>query len=306
MDVPSYLLGKQAGGGGGQPSLQNKSVTITENGTQNVTADTGYDGLNNVEVITNVSGGGGLDWSAIGYSGMPQIIQDGYDYAENIYNNWDSTQTSLNAKFDNDLNLVYMPLVDTSNATRANYMFRECNNLQICPALNLSACDDVNSMFLNCASLREVGLLDIKNATNMQSMFGSCTLLKEIPLLNTSKSTNTNSMFSNCRNLLSVPQLDIGKVTNASSMFYGCYKLQTVPELNPTSVTNMSSMFNNCRALTDTSLDNILKTCINATSYTGTKTLVQIGITQYYYSASRIQALPHYQDFLDAGWTTGY
>lgn len=54
MDVTSYLLGKQAGGGGGQPSLQNKSVTITENGTQNVTADAGYDGLRNVGITTDV------------------------------------------------------------------------------------------------------------------------------------------------------------------------------------------------------------------------------------------------------------
>lgn len=41
------------------PNLQNKSVTITENGTQTITADSGYDGLNEVEVTTNVSGGGG-------------------------------------------------------------------------------------------------------------------------------------------------------------------------------------------------------------------------------------------------------
>ena len=54
MDVTSYLLGKNAGGGGGQPSLQNKSVTITENGTQNVTADAGYDGLSTVSITTNV------------------------------------------------------------------------------------------------------------------------------------------------------------------------------------------------------------------------------------------------------------
>ena len=39
------------------PSLQNKSVTITENGTQTISADVGYDGLNEVEVTTNVSGG---------------------------------------------------------------------------------------------------------------------------------------------------------------------------------------------------------------------------------------------------------
>lgn len=38
------------------PSLQNKTVTITENGTQTISADAGYDGLNEIEVTTNVSG----------------------------------------------------------------------------------------------------------------------------------------------------------------------------------------------------------------------------------------------------------
>ena len=58
MDITSYLLGKQAGGGGGTPNLQGKSITITENGTQNISADAGYDGLSNVGITTNVSGGG--------------------------------------------------------------------------------------------------------------------------------------------------------------------------------------------------------------------------------------------------------
>ena len=39
------------------PNLQDKSITITENGTQNITYDEGYDGLGNVEVTTYVAGG---------------------------------------------------------------------------------------------------------------------------------------------------------------------------------------------------------------------------------------------------------
>lgn len=40
------------------PTLQSKSVTITENGTQTITADTGNDGLSQVAITTNVSGAG--------------------------------------------------------------------------------------------------------------------------------------------------------------------------------------------------------------------------------------------------------
>ena len=53
LDVTSYLLGKNSGGGG-TPNLQAKTVEITENGTTNVSADTGYDGLSNVGITTNV------------------------------------------------------------------------------------------------------------------------------------------------------------------------------------------------------------------------------------------------------------
>lgn len=41
-----------------EPKLQDKSVTITQNGTTNIVADRGYNGLNNVEVVTNVASGG--------------------------------------------------------------------------------------------------------------------------------------------------------------------------------------------------------------------------------------------------------
>ena len=41
------------------PNLQSKSIEITENGTQTVSADSGYDGLDEVEITTNVASSGG-------------------------------------------------------------------------------------------------------------------------------------------------------------------------------------------------------------------------------------------------------
>jgi hypothetical protein len=93
-------------------------------------------------------------------------------------------------------------------------------------------------------------------------------------------------------------------------MFQNCYNLASVPLLDTSAITGSSSfasMFTNCYNLTDTSLDNILQMCINATGYTGNKTLSALGFTNStIYSESRIQALPHYQAFVNAGWTIGY
>lgn len=43
------------------PTLQEKAVTITENGTTEITGDEGYAGLSKVSVTANVDGGGSLD-----------------------------------------------------------------------------------------------------------------------------------------------------------------------------------------------------------------------------------------------------
>ena len=52
LDITSYVIGKKAGGGGGS-NYQSKSIEITENGTTNVTADSGYDALKNVNVTVS-------------------------------------------------------------------------------------------------------------------------------------------------------------------------------------------------------------------------------------------------------------
>ena len=134
----------------------------------------------------------------------------------------------------------------------------------------------------------------------MANMIRGCNSLKTIPLLDTSNVTDMSNMFFYSYSIEGIPLLDTSKVVNMSQMFYNCSGLKNVPILDTSSVTNMSSMFSGCSLLTDESLDNILQMCINATSYTGTKTLGTLGIS---FSSSRLQALPHYQNFISAGWS---
>lgn len=208
--------------------------------------------------IIDLPSGGGLDWSAIGYSGEPESIIDDYNYSKSIYDNWDATQTSLQYKFTSDYSLVYMPLVDTSNVTIFYGTFSYCKNLVT------------------------------------------------MPLVDTSSATSMNGLFQNCERLASIPLFNTSNVTDMQNMFRYCYEMVDIPKLNTSKVTFFNNMVTSCTKLSDQSLDNILQMCIGATVYTGIKTLVRLGFQSASYPASRIQALPHYQDFIDAGWTIGY
>lgn len=205
-------------------------------------------------------GGGGIDWTAIGYSGEPQSIKEDYNYAKNIYDNWDATQTSYYRMFKDNTTLRIAPLVDTTNGRDFSEMFRSCTTLAEVPALNCSNATSCSSMFQNCSNLETVYITHAR--LNAYKMFAYCTNLKNVYLVNV---------------------LGVRATSTLENTFQGCLNL------------------------TDESLDNILQICINATSFQGTKTLAYLGITDTtIYPTSRIETLPHYQDFLDAGWTIGY
>lgn len=130
-----------------------------------------------------------------------------------------------------------------------------------------------------------------------------------VPLLDTSNVVYMEYMFQNCVNLISIPLFDTSKVKDMRYMCNGCTNLKNVPLLKTSSLSGtnaFNSVFNGCLSLTDESLDNILQMCINATLYSNTKTLARLGLSSSDYPTSRIQALPHYQDFINAGWTIGY
>lgn len=143
----------------------------------------------------------------------------------------------------------------------------------------------------------------IENVTSMQYAFQSCMGVEVLPAYNSIKATNMNYMCFNCTSLKTVLNIVTDNVTNIANMFSSCNNLENVPVLNTGKVTNFMNMFSGCKKLTNDSLDNILQMCINATSYNATKTLAQLGINSNFVNYANIPNLPHYQDFLDAGWT---
>lgn len=153
--------------------------------------------------------------------------------------------------------------------------------------------------------LTEAPILDTSIVTHFGNMFNGCSNITTVPLYNTSNAVDTSRMFNGCSSLISVPQFDTSNVTSMVEMFYFCTALTTIPIFNTSKVTTMNNMFTYANNLSNDSLNNILAMCANVTSaYTRDKTLQEIGITKN--NATKCTTLSNYQDFLDAGWTTGY
>ena len=200
--------------------------------------------------------------------------------------------------------LIGMPVTSAfEGKTSFNSLFNGCYSLITIPQYDTTNVTSMYSAFSSCYSLRTIPLLNTENVTTTQAMFSSCYSLEKIPLLNTKKVTNMLNMFSGCYNLRSIPQFDTSSVENFKQMFMTCYNLVYVPVLDTSSATEMQNMFASCLSLSDIAVNNILKMCINATSYTGTKKLQYIGLASAYFPESRLQTLSNYQDFLNAGWT---
>lgn len=223
-------------------------------------------------------GGGGFppDWSEIGYTDTPSSVIDSFNYAKQIYDNWDSSVTSMKDMFDSDLNLKIMPLVDTSNVTTMESAFNYCTHLESIPLLDTSKVESFYGTF-------------------------SGTNLKTIPPINTESATYMRDMFSGCQHLVSVPLLSTDNVDSMNGMFRGCGNLVTIPCFSTMVVTNMQDFVSGCDSLSDESLNNILCMCEGATEIPEeTRKTSYIGLSGEY--ASRLPSLQYYQSFIDAGW----
>lgn len=190
----------------------------------------------------------------------------------------------------------------TSFSARSCYYIEEIGNISVANGTEMS------SAFSFCQELKSVGNVYAPNATSALNMFYNCKKLESIRTITLGNVTNTSNMFSYCSKLKNMNLIiNTQNCTTFNNMFTSCALLEDVPVMSFASVTSnsmISSMFDSVsRSLTDQSLDNILQTCISATSFTGTKKLSTLGLWSGRYPLSRIQTLPHYQDFIDAGWT---
>lgn len=224
-------------------------------------------------------GGGDLDWSAIGYNNVPQSVEDGYNYALEIKENWDTNIKSMKNRYYSDKKLLMFPLINTENVT----------NMENC---------------FNSSGIREVPLINTSNVTNIVGCFSSCWYLQSIAALDFQSANDGSDVFYNCQRLETLPLFNTSNIKKFTRMFQSCSSLKNVPVLNTMNATTFQNTFQNCSSLTNESLNNIMKMCINAENVTTNKTLQYMGLTSA--QATTCQSLSNYDDFVAAGWTTGY
>lgn len=208
---------------------QSKNVEIKENGTILVLPDEGKV-LNEVSITTNVPQDNTLKKLLDATKSCYYLFNEykGTSVDDLIQPNDTENVTNMISMFRECSNLTTIPQLDTSNVTNMYGMFYNCSKLTTIPQLNTSKVDNMNSMFYYCSSLESIPLLDTGNVTNMYGMFNNCFALTAVPQFNTSKVTNMSSMFNWCKKLTVIPQWDVSNVTNMSNMFFYCSGLKSI------------------------------------------------------------------------------
>ena len=146
-----------------EPLLQDKSVEITENGTTNVVADEGYDGLNSVEVNVNVESSGGKYAPTF----LTFDSYKGTDLQADVNGLDTSKMVSMYKMFNNAIGgptTLDLSHFKTSNVTSTVYMFWSYHTLisLILNGFDTSNVKNMSQMFRGCSSLMH---LDIRTFT---------------------------------------------------------------------------------------------------------------------------------------------
>lgn len=231
------------------PDLEDKKVEIVENGVYTIKADEKFDGLNEVEVVTNVNNipETGVVVTACAADGSPMDIEIfGVKKIEEQYflgGNGD--------KYGNFLRNALRSIIfhDDLSGYIPNYTFAYCKNLknvewkgmsswgqatfEYCTALETATIPDgVTSIagynFRGCTALKTVympeGLTNIYDYT-----FQNCSKLN-IKRLPSTLASFSSVAFANCT---SITQLSMGGIKSfawgsSSPSFYGCTGLRAV------------------------------------------------------------------------------
>ena len=222
-------------------NINGKGVGVSENDTLTYLAE-------KVGEISQESGGSGsgFDFSVLGYpqsvsNQLNQSIEDNIAYSKTKYDEWNPSNTSAKSKFYGDANLVYVPNIDTSNATDMEQMFKNCSLLSYVPQLNTSNVINMKGMFESCSSLTEIPQLNTSNVITLEN-FVRYSSLESFPQLDTSKVTTLKYAFDSTK-FKSFPSLNVENVESMYYTFYSNSNLEYIGDLNTVKCTDFTGTF---------------------------------------------------------------
>lgn len=259
---PALIDSIQTGGGTGQSTLQEKTVSIAANTTTEVVPDNGYDGMTKVTVTTNVKPVI-YDGTRLGNSTFSTIPD--YDYsqiqnADYLFNTC-GYLTELKRR------------LDCRNMVTGTGMFMSCHNLQFVTNIapnslivmqylaNTGKMTKMDKMFAYCDNLigvngkKSMSYLITDACTTMRSMFYQDILLSIVPMFtSTSNVTDMGFMFWGCNDFNAFDcNYDMSKVTDIEGMFTNSTITSFTKNNGPldfSSVTNATDAFKGCTDLT--------------------------------------------------------
>ena len=253
--------------------LQDKSITVTQNGTQTVTPDTGYNALSSVEITTQFDGNlVGLDSSQATSVGSSEITSrflksiTSIDFANTNFSTYsymfasmsalvriggtfDCTGKTVSSMFRGCSSLAAIPtLTNTGNALSMDYMFAGCKAITSIPLIDTSSVTSAQHMFSNCSALTTIPALNMSNAHSFQNMFYKCSALTNIQIPSIGATTDAQNghyyMFYDCSSLISTPSIDISGTTTLYGMFYNCSSLVTINFVNTSNASTIKVLYN--------------------------------------------------------------
>lgn len=251
------------------PNLQDKELTINENGTHSIKADEEYDGLNQVSVTVNAieelteelnTYDTELTEQETKLADVIELLQtkatptaekyaprhisfsgyQGTDLDYEIANLDASNITRINAMFQNNMSLTSLDLSNLTfgKITTMTSMFASCRalaNLKLCQ-LDASETTSMQAVFMNCVGLETIDLStwNLSNITNMQQTFLSCSSLKKLDVRTIpfgTKVSNSNYMLDSVPTSCEIIVKDDTAKSWFASEFSSYTNVKTVAEL---------------------------------------------------------------------------
>lgn len=260
-----------------QPSLQTKTIEITENGTSTIVADSDHYGLRAVDVSVNVptptfsteelsvTANGTYTPNTDGYSKVtvavpiPEFTTEELSVTENgSYTPSTDGYSKVNVNVPiPEPNLQTKSIEITENGTQtisADNGYDGLSSVSVTTNISGSTTSDkikmIDGMKLNYTD-RSIDYykLDFSQVTDFKYMFAYSDI-NSVPIIDTSEVTNMMYIFSGCDNLWYVENIanwDVRNVIYMNGFFYNCSEIYQAPDLSKWKLNNlidMSDFFN--------------------------------------------------------------